>query len=132
MRRARFTILHIVLAAILLIAVASVSQAGLWQYSATVDSVVTAIIPKDDPRLAKSQPAMVRIVRNTTGAENVITFPRIAGVTDMRKAIKLGASASSGMPVAYYVDSGPAIIDGDTLKFTPIPPRSKSNQPIPL
>ena len=29
------------------------------------------------------------------------------------------------MPVSYYVREGPAEIDGDTLRFTALPPRAK-------
>jgi CubicO group peptidase (beta-lactamase class C family) len=41
------------------------------------------------------------------------------------KAIALRASSSSGLPVNYYVVKGPAIIDGDTLRLTEIPVRSR-------
>jgi len=83
------------------------------------------MIPDGYKEMAISQPAGVFVARNTIGNDNVITFPLAGDVNDTHKSIKLAATASSGLPVDYYVDSGPAEIDGDTLRFTPIPPRSK-------
>lgn len=81
-------------------------------------------IPNDDPVMVKSQPGGMFIPHLTDGSDNVIPFPALPDVTRL-KPITLSATASSGMPVAYYVDSGPAFIDGNLLKFTAIPPRSK-------
>ena len=40
-------------------------------------------------------------------------------------SLTLSARSSAGLPVYYYVREGPAEIQGNTLKFTPAPPRTK-------
>lgn len=35
------------------------------------------------------------------------------------------ANTGHGLKVYYYVREGPTEVDGDVLKFTPIPPRAK-------
>jgi hypothetical protein len=59
------------------------------------------------------------------GTEQHITFPAIGDQKADIKTLKLAATSDSGLPVAYYVVSGPAEIEGDTLRFTEIPPRAK-------
>ena len=61
----------------------------------------------------------------TQGAAQTITFDKPANVMVGTKEITLGAKASSGLPVEYYVVSGPAEVVGNKLRFTPIPPRAK-------
>jgi hypothetical protein len=100
-------------------------QSGFNSPYRSFNAFLSAMIPVAEKEMAVSQPAGVFIPRNTAGADNAITFPAIADVTDTRKPVTLTATASSGLPVAYYVDSGPAVVEGDTLRFTPIPPRSK-------
>lgn len=39
--------------------------------------------------------------------------------------MKLNAVSSANVPVYYYVREGPAEIEGNTLRFTAIPPRAK-------
>lgn len=63
--------------------------------------------------------------RLTQGTTQTITFDNPANVTVGTKEITLGAKASSGLPVEYYVVSGPAEVVGNKLRFTPIPPRAK-------
>jgi hypothetical protein len=100
-------------------------QSGFNSPYRSFNTFITTVIPDDWKEMVRSEPAGVFVARNTTGADNVITFPAIGDITDMRHSIRLNATASSGLPVAYYVDSGPADVDGDLLRFTPIPPRSK-------
>jgi hypothetical protein len=68
---------------------------------------------------------MVRINPNKDGADQVITFPAIGDQPAGLASVKLSGTSNAGLPVQYYVREGPAEIDGDTLKFTPIPPRTK-------
>ena len=100
-------------------------QSGFNSPYRSFNAFLSTMIPTSEKAMAQSQPGGVFVTRNTEGVGNAITFPAIADVTDTRKPITLNATSSSGLPVAYYVDSGPAEIVGDTLKFTPIPPRSK-------
>lgn len=100
-------------------------QSGFNSAYRSFNTFLSTMISPSEKDMAQSQPGGVFVARNTAGADNAITFPQAADVGDTRKPIKLNATASSGLPVAYYVDSGPAVIDGDVLKFTPIPPRSR-------
>jgi hypothetical protein len=99
-------------------------QSGFNSAYRSYNAFLTSMIPDLEKEMVRSSPTGIFLARNKSGAENAITFPAIRDVAD-RKPIILGATTSSGLPVAYYVDSGPAQIDGDTLRFTPIPPRSK-------
>lgn len=82
--------------------------------------------PGDDRFKSAVQQASLHFpLRNTEGAEQRITFPPIPDQTNAAAGLKLNATSDSGMPVYYYVREGPAEIDGDTLRFTAIPPRSK-------
>ena len=63
--------------------------------------------------------------RNNAGAEQHITF---AAIPDQRlgtQSLKLIAKSDANVPVHFYVREGPAELQGDTLKFTAIPPRAK-------
>ena len=100
-------------------------QSGFNSAYRSFNAFLSTMIPTSEKGMAQSQPAGVFVTRNAEGVDNTIAFPAIADVTDTRKPVKLNATSSSGLPISYYVDSGPAEIEGDTLKFTPIPPRSK-------
>jgi len=41
------------------------------------------------------------------------------------KSVTIKATASSGLPVGFFVREGPAEIAGDRIRFTGIPPRAK-------
>lgn len=63
--------------------------------------------------------------RNTQGAEQHISFPEIPNQKAGTKSLRLGATSDAGVPVHYLVREGPAEVDGDALKFSPLPPRTK-------
>ncbi|MEO7933714.1 MAG: hypothetical protein ABIT76_11205 [Chthoniobacterales bacterium] len=90
-----------------------------------LDIWVWASHPGDAKFKSIVQQAMIRVPQNIEGAEQCITFP---GIPDQRagaKSVKLAATSDAGTQVRYYVLEGPAEVDGDVLKFTPIPPRAK-------
>lgn len=62
--------------------------------------------------------------RNTMGIKQHIQFDPIQ-MTNTQQEITLSAQASSGLPVSFFVRSGPAVIRNNTLIRTPIPPRAK-------
>jgi hypothetical protein len=64
-------------------------------------------------------------ITNKDGKPQTITFPTIPNQTTGTKSLLLGAVSSAGLPVYYYVKAGPAIIEGNRLVLTPIPPRSR-------
>lgn len=74
---------------------------------------------------AVQQAEMIVPLRNTEGTDQHITFPAIPDQRAGTKSVKLKAMSDAQVPVYYYVEAGPAIVNGDTLTFTAIPPRSK-------
>lgn len=82
--------------------------------------------PGDGQYRRAVQPGRLVIpARNTRGAAQSITFPAIPDQQAGTATVKLAATSDAKVPVYYYVREGPAEIEGDTLKLTPIPPRSK-------
>ncbi len=71
------------------------------------------------------QQLMVHANPNHEGQIQTITFPVIADQGLNVTSLKLTATSDAGIPVSYYVREGPAEVEGDTLKFTAIPPRAK-------
>lgn len=82
--------------------------------------------PGDARYKSAVQQALLKIsLRLTEGVAQQITFPDIPDVKRGTKSVKLNATADSGEEVHYYVREGPADIDGDTVRFTEIPPHAK-------
>jgi len=71
------------------------------------------------------QPCGVKIQKNNSGLAQKIMFEKIPDVKAGTKSVKLAAKSDSGLPVRFFVRVGPAVIHGDELEFTPIPPRAK-------
>lgn len=63
--------------------------------------------------------------RLTEGKPQELKFQNIPDVQAEVPSIKLKATSTAKLPVQYYVRSGPAYIDGDTLVFTKLPPKAK-------
>jgi hypothetical protein len=59
------------------------------------------------------------------GAPQKIDFPPIPNQKTDLKSLTLKATCDSGLPVGFFVREGPAEIEGETLRFTTIPPRAK-------
>ena len=76
-------------------------------------------------RRTVQQAALRFPVKNTVGADQKITFPKIPDQRAGASLIKLNAQSDSGETVYYYVREGPAELQGNTLKLTSIPPRAK-------
>ena len=64
-------------------------------------------------------------LQNEEGRAQKISFPNIADQPRSIKTITLNAVSDAGLPVRYYIKEGPAIIEGNKIVFTKIPPRSK-------
>jgi hypothetical protein len=63
---------------------------------------------------------------NSEGNPQTIDFPKIADQPAEVKLLKLSARSDAGLPVQFYVVSGPVELkDDDTLVFHPPPPRAK-------
>ncbi|HEX4083581.1 MAG TPA: hypothetical protein VHY22_01620 [Chthoniobacteraceae bacterium] len=76
-------------------------------------------------RSAVERASMTIPAHNLQGSDQHITFPPIPSQTNATGSLKLAASSDSGLPVSYYVREGPAEIEGNTLRFTAVPPRAK-------
>lgn len=71
------------------------------------------------------QPCGIKLQKNKSGAAQTITFDPISDVKAGTKSVSLSAKSSAGLPVRFFVVAGPAVVNGDRLEFTPIPPRAK-------
>lgn len=89
------------------------------------DMWLLASHPGDDKYKSAVQQLLIRARPNSDGIAQTITFPPIPDQPVDVKSLKLAATSDAGLPVHYYVREGPAEVDGDTLEFTPIPPRAK-------
>ena len=81
--------------------------------------------PGDGTYKSALQQALMHIAPNTQGADQHITFPEIPSQTAGTHSLELAATSDAGAKVCFYVREGPAELDGDTLTFTPIPPRAR-------
>ena len=71
------------------------------------------------------QPVHVTIEKNDTGTPQAITFDEIPDVPAGTESVKVSATSDSGLPVSFFVAHGPAIIEGDSVRLTPVPPGAK-------
>jgi hypothetical protein len=71
------------------------------------------------------QPAHVTLVENRDGPPQSIAFEALPDVPVGTAELPLRASASSGLPVSFYVESGPAVVRDGRLVFVPLPPRAR-------
>ena len=88
--------------------------------------VLAATHPGDGQfRPAVQQAHLIIPAHNEQGADQHITFPVIPNQTVSAPSITLHATSDAHVPVSYYVRSGPAVVQGDTLTLTAIPPRAE-------
>ena len=97
-----------------------VPQGNPWQ------PTVIAYSPGGKQWQPTVHPAHINIhIFNTAGKPQTLLFPAIPNQrTGHLAALTLGATASSGLPVEYFMVSGPARIKGTVLQFTRIPRRA--------
>ena len=81
--------------------------------------------PGTDTIRAVVQPGQITRDGNTEGTPQKITFEKIDDVKAGTESIPLKATSDSGLPVSFFVETGPAIIQDGKLVFTKIPPRSQ-------
>jgi hypothetical protein len=89
-------------------------------------TIVAYSLGNDQFRPAE-HPAHVNLnIINKDGQAQTLDSPKIPDQQSQNLApIKLAATASSNLPVQYFMVSGPATIQGDTLTFDKIPARAK-------
>jgi hypothetical protein len=72
------------------------------------------------------QPCQIKYpAANRMGKPQTIDFPSIPNIRVDQTTIPLSATATSGLPVRYYIRQGPARVDGDVLRIDTLPPRAK-------
>lgn len=99
---------------------------GLNNPRRTGDIWLLASHPGDENYKSSVQQFNMHIpLQNPEGMEQQITFGQIPDVKNGTKTLPLVAAASSGMPVYFYVQEGPAEVKDGKLVFTKIPPRTK-------
>ncbi|MFO1487742.1 MAG: hypothetical protein U1F65_04620 [Verrucomicrobiota bacterium] len=87
---------------------------------------VLAFHPGDAEFRAADRPAHVFVsTQLKEGRAQALSFPEIPNQNLGVKSIKLNAVADSGLPVQYFVVSGPVELKDDVLSITVIPPRAK-------
>ncbi len=64
-------------------------------------------------------------LRNKEGRPQAITFPAPPDQPYGTRTLPLSATSDTDAKVRFYVREGPAAVDGDTLVFSPLPPRAK-------
>lgn len=78
-----------------------------------------------DFKPAVQQARIMMPIHRNEGVGQSITFAPIKDVRADKRRVRLEAEASSGLPVGFYVESGPAVVEGDELVLQPLPPRAK-------
>jgi hypothetical protein len=82
--------------------------------------------PGDERFKPAEQQAVLHFpLRNTAGAAQHLTFPELPDQHPGAPEILLAATSDAGLPVGYYILAGPAVLDGNRLRLTAIPPRSR-------
>ena len=71
------------------------------------------------------QPGYLQLVPNSEGRPQGIHFEPIAAQAEGTRTVPLVAKSDSGMKVRFFVVAGPAKVEGDVLKLTPVPPRTR-------
>ncbi len=78
----------------------------------------------DSYRHAEQQGRITLPERLTKGTKQTITFPAPGVLQIGGTPLPLTATSDAGLKVRYYVLSGPAMIDGETLKLAEVPARA--------
>ena len=71
------------------------------------------------------QPGQISRDGHDEGIAQNITFEKIADVPATTASVPLLARSDAGLPVHFFIVAGPAIVVGDKLVFTKIPPRTR-------
>ncbi len=79
---------------------------------------------KNINRAVQQKAQMIIPVKNTEGQQQYIKFATLPDIKRGTKYVSLSAVSSCGLPVDFYVESGPAYVDGNRLILTAIPPKT--------
>lgn len=99
---------------------------GLTRQGMPWEPWIMAVQPGDAQYRSTDKPAHILIdVLNKQGTPQSIAFTPLSSVSAGTELVPLHATASSGLPVDFFVESGPAIVEGDHLRLLSIPPRTR-------
>ena len=99
---------------------------GMVNRKRTGSITLVASSPGDDSYKATVQEVEISVPYPLTeGSRQSILFPSLEDVPYGTVSMQLNAVSDRGLPVHYYVKSGPACICGDSIVFTRIPPKSR-------
>lgn len=99
---------------------------GMHNRKRTNDIWLLATSNGDDQYKSTVQQLNLRIpYRMEEGGKQKIDFPAPPDVAEGTPRLPLHATSDSGLPVYYYVKEGPALVNGNEILFTPIPPRTR-------
>lgn len=87
-------------------------------------SYIAAVLEGHKGLRRSLQPARVKPRENRAGLAQVIAFEGLPDVPEGTHHLPLVATSNAGLPVRFYVESGPAVVEGNRLVFTRIPPRA--------
>ena len=92
----------------------------------TVHLLIGALHPGDAQYRETYAAASMNVpYHNDEGTKQTLTFPQIPDVKAGTASVPLNATVDSGLSPDYYVSWGPAVIDGNRLRFTALPARAK-------
>ncbi|TXK21065.1 hypothetical protein FVR03_23635 [Pontibacter qinzhouensis] len=107
----------------------SFNRMGLDNPKRSNDIWFLASHPGDETYKSTVQLANLKIpLQHQEGANQKIQFPEIKNqrANKIKKStLMLQASSTAEVPVEFYVREGPAVVIGNELRFTKIPPRSR-------
>ena len=99
---------------------------GMNNPKRTWDMVLCAEVPGDKEYKETVQQIEIKLpYRHTNGKRQTIFFPSIDDIACGTASVNLEATTDRNMPVSYYVKEGPAVVEGNKLIITDIPPRAK-------
>lgn len=71
------------------------------------------------------EPGSINLTPNDKGLKQTVDFVELKNVSASTKKIAMRATATSNMPVSFFVKAGPAFIKNNELIFTKIPPSTR-------
>lgn len=88
------------------------------------EMTILAYHPGDATYRHAEQAAILRLARLKGGKAQAISFEKIEGL-EVGRPVQLKATSDAGLPVRFYVESGPAVIEDGQLKVAEMPARVK-------
>jgi hypothetical protein len=90
-----------------------------------LDIWMLASQPGDEQYKRVVQQALMHVAPNSGGTAQHLTFPAIPDQPAGTATVPLAATSDAGAKVYYYVREGPAEVEGNSLRLTPVPPGAR-------